>query len=73
MDRQVASDAGGGELRRHGDLLGEDPLDEGHALGPHSSPSSPSRESDRPGRPPAGRRGSGWQPGAAFLGGPRTS
>ena len=32
-----------------------------------------SRESDRPGRPPAGRRGSGWQPGAAFLGGPRTS
>ena len=35
MDRQVASDAGGGELRRHGDLLGEDPLDDGHAVGPH--------------------------------------
>ena len=35
VDRQVASDAGGGELRRHGDLLGEDPLDDGHAVGPH--------------------------------------
>ena len=31
VDRQVASDAGGGELRRHRDFLGEDPLNEGHA------------------------------------------
>ena len=38
VDRQVASDAGGGELRRHGDLLGEDPLDESRALGPHPLP-----------------------------------
>ena len=38
VDRQVASDARGGELRRHGDLLGEDPLDEGRALGPHPLP-----------------------------------
>ena len=38
VDRQVASDAGGGELRRHGDLLAEDPLDDCHALGPHPLP-----------------------------------